>query len=606
MSATLKSVMPPLPETRRGYGIQVHATAKNDQFAYCNGKHVIIRSIDDPDQCTIFAEHKCAVSVAKFSPNGEWVASGDGRGRVLVWSVKTQIIKSEVNVCRNVLDIAWSPDGKRIIAVGDGNDSFARAFMWDSGNTVGDITNHSKQILSCDHKPTRPFRVVTCAEDKHVNFYQGPPFRFEKLFDGHTRYPNQVRFAPDGSVFVSVGSDKKINVFDGKTGEFMREIASDDGHTGSIWSCSWSPDSKQLLTVSGDSTAKIWNIEDSTVATTFTFPSDGTNSHQQVGCIWHKEHLITVSLSGAINFLDRANPSTPLRTLAGHTTTLSALAVDSSRHHVYTSSANGAVYRWNPDTNELMSLARVGDGAANVSGLGFLTSSNSVVTTSFDDVVRVCSSEAEGMASCPSEKTDGQPVAVATSSDDMFAVVTRKKVVAIYQKGNKVADASLSFVPTGVAFAADGSELAVSGDKNIHVFAVNGNQLSEKPALERHTDTTYCIAYSPDGRFIATADGQRYIYVWDRSSGKVMNPTGWRFHSARVTGLAFSPDSSKLASCGVDQNVLVWKDLAQFNSERYRIEPAHIGGAQRVEFLDDNHVVSIGDDRTIKLWELGH
>ena len=65
-------------------------------------------------------------------------------------------------------------------------------------------------ISSCDHKPTRPFRVITCAEDKQVNFYQGPPFRFDKLFDGHTRYPNQVRFAPDGSVFVSVGSDKKV------------------------------------------------------------------------------------------------------------------------------------------------------------------------------------------------------------------------------------------------------------------------------------------------------------------------------------------------------------------------------------------------------------
>lgn len=63
---------------------------------------------------------------------------------------------------------------------------------------------------SCSYRPVRPFRVVTCAEDKQVNFYTGPPFRFSSRFAGHTRYPNQVRFAPDGSRFISVGSDKQV------------------------------------------------------------------------------------------------------------------------------------------------------------------------------------------------------------------------------------------------------------------------------------------------------------------------------------------------------------------------------------------------------------
>lgn len=51
---------------------------------------------------------------------------------------------------------------------------------WDSGSTVGDFDGHSKRVLSCVFKPTRPFRIVTCGEDFLVNFYEGPPFKFKQ------------------------------------------------------------------------------------------------------------------------------------------------------------------------------------------------------------------------------------------------------------------------------------------------------------------------------------------------------------------------------------------------------------------------------------------
>jgi WD40 repeat protein len=63
---------------------------------------------------------------------------------------------------------------------------------------------------SCDFKPTRPYRLVTGSEDQLVNFYTGPPFKLEDVKRGHTRYPNQVAFAKDGSSFISVGADKKV------------------------------------------------------------------------------------------------------------------------------------------------------------------------------------------------------------------------------------------------------------------------------------------------------------------------------------------------------------------------------------------------------------
>lgn len=57
-----------------------------------------------------------------------------------------------------------------------------RFCRWDSGSTVGDFDGHSKRVLSCAFKPTRPFRIITCGEDFLVNFYEGPPFRFKASF----------------------------------------------------------------------------------------------------------------------------------------------------------------------------------------------------------------------------------------------------------------------------------------------------------------------------------------------------------------------------------------------------------------------------------------
>ncbi len=49
--------------------------------------------------------------------------------------------------------------------------------MWDSGSSVGEITGHSKNLLTCDFKPNRPYRVVTGGEDFAACWFEGPPFK---------------------------------------------------------------------------------------------------------------------------------------------------------------------------------------------------------------------------------------------------------------------------------------------------------------------------------------------------------------------------------------------------------------------------------------------
>lgn len=62
----------------------------------------------------------------------------------------------------------------------------------------------------------------------------------------HLNFVNCVRFSPDGNMFLTVGSDKKGFLFNGKTGEKLGELSMEDGHSGSIYAANWSPNGKQV------------------------------------------------------------------------------------------------------------------------------------------------------------------------------------------------------------------------------------------------------------------------------------------------------------------------------------------------------------------------
>jgi WD40 repeat protein len=73
-------VLGPNPSTARGAGIHINVHPKENKIIYCSGKYVIVRSIDDQSDCFVYRGHNHAATVAKFSPNGFWVASADITG----------------------------------------------------------------------------------------------------------------------------------------------------------------------------------------------------------------------------------------------------------------------------------------------------------------------------------------------------------------------------------------------------------------------------------------------------------------------------------------------------------------------------------------------
>lgn len=106
------------------------------------------------------------------------------------------------------------------------------------------------------------------SEDMKTVFYAGPPFKRDSDTTSHSNYVNCVRYSPDGEMIVSVGSDKKIVLYEGKTGVVQNSW--ENVHAGSIYSVSWSSCGTKILTTSADKTAKVIQMPSGEVEGTYT------------------------------------------------------------------------------------------------------------------------------------------------------------------------------------------------------------------------------------------------------------------------------------------------------------------------------------------------
>ncbi|MQM10780.1 hypothetical protein Taro_043678 [Colocasia esculenta] len=597
-----------VPTTERGRGILISGDPKTDTIAYCNGRSVIIRRLDRPLEVSVYGEHAYPATIARFSPNGEWVASADVSGTVRIWGRHgDRALKNEFRVLSGRIDdLQWSPDCQRIVACGEGKGkSFVRAFMWDSGTNVGEFDGHSRRVLSCTFKPTRPFRIVTCGEDFLVNFYEGPPFRFKLSHREHSNFVNCARYSPDGSKFITVSSDKKGVVYDGKTGEKMGELSMEDGHKGSIYAVSWGPDSKQVLTVSADKTAKIWEIMDNgsgKLKKTLSCPGSGGIDDMLVGCLWQNDHLVTISLGGTFSLFSASNlDETPIQ-FSGHMKTVSAVAsfIQNGQNIILSSSYDGLINKW---------IQGVGYGGRlgkkdNAQIKCFAVVEEELIISGFDNTVRRYSLHGCECSDAESIDVGSQPkdINLAVQSPELALVATDSGVT-ILRGLTTVSTINLGFAVTASAIAPDGSEAIVGGqDGKLHIYSIRGDTLTEEAVLEKHRGAISVIRYSPDASLFASADINREAVVWDRVA-KEVKLKNMLYHTARINCLAWSPDSRMVATGSLDTCVLVY-EVDKPASSRITIKGAHLGGVYGLAFSDENSVISSGEDACVRVWRL--
>lgn len=632
----LVKVIPPQPITERNFTTHLSYDKTLNAIAYPCGKSAFIRGLnqftsssDEEPFVVQFTGHaNNNVTVVKFSPlkGSHYMVSGDSSGKVIVWSwdfidnantsnpaanhkqVETKI-KSEFQVLSGpVTDISWDFEGRRLCVVGEGKDQFGVFISWDSGNSLGEVTGHSTKVNSCHIKQSRPMRAVTVDDNGKVVFYTGPPFKFissDQIHHDQGKFIRDVKFQPgDGEVFISVGSDRKINIFNGLTGEFIKSIEDpDEIIKGGFFALDWlSKDT--FATVSSDSIIRVWHLESCKCVYKWNLNPENAKDVglQQVGIvsILDGEALVTLSLNGTLTII-KLNQEEPLAVIKGHNKGITALAVNP----MVTGSFDGKIINWQ-QSNTIV----------------YQNHSNLIIGINNKQFPQVSSISWDDTLQINDEikyKFESQPKFAAVNSDQndkdfLFAVVDNNNELLIIKSFTGEIANTMKLQEQASCVAISKTYIAVGYERSntIEIFELNNFEKSFKLKSSMRATPSY-ISISPSEKYVAVGDVLGKILLFDVKSRDIKT-SRWSFHTGKINAISWKPQSNNttageeeekedlVATGSLDTHIIIYSVKRPMKIIKYL--NAHKDGVNNVMWQDNDHIVSTGNDACIKTWEL--
>ncbi len=152
---------------------------------------------------------------------------------------------------------------------------------------------------------------------------------------------------------------------------------------------------------------------------------------------------------------------------------------------------------------------------------------------------------------------------------------------------------SVAWSPDG-RFIASGSE-----DTTVQIWSPSTFAGSLVRAYRRHLSEVLSVSWSPDGTRIASAS--KSVNIWDPNTGERM--LDYHADGALVSMVCWSPDGTRIASASRDGTVQVWNALT---GETRLIYHGHAGRVHAVAWSPDGmSIASGGEDTTVQVWDAG-
>ncbi len=500
-------------------------------------------SVSTGDLLHTFDEHESSIQRIAFSHDGQYLASADADGKMVVWSVNDSQRRQSLTVESPVLSVAFLA-GARELAAGhiDGNIS-----VWD-------------------YQTGARLRVFLAHPDNVVD----------------------IRCSPDGQWLASCGEDKSVRIWDASTGRLRTALTH---HTSKCYSSAFTPDGRTLATASLDRTVMLWDLRSST--------------YGPLAKLHHANGVLAVSISadgsqiisgGRDGKVRLWRMSDVFRDILRDDGVVSSSDVSTDGRLVASALYSGGVSVWDLKTGRrLHSLAGHVDHALCVAfaGQGNLFSTGGLDRTAIvwdavngRELRKLPGHESGVHAVCFGPRDDTLMVGTIEGKIWVWDVASGRKQRVVEAHSGLISSLALS--PNG--------RLVASGsfDKTIHVWDTTSWQPERE--ITSPGDYVCSLAWSGHGQQLASGARDAIVSVWNLMDGTRRELRG---PSASIWGLAWSHDDTLLASASEDGTICVWETTTAELRCKLR---AHSYDAPSVDFVPGtDSLVTCGLDHTIRI-----